>query len=77
MPIKLREYSVKIVELFEDLLEKHDITIPDEDRTGDESEARLYGLTYWSLEDEVVSILNDLVIKVKQLPDAEIDVENL
>ena len=75
--IKLREYSTEIVELFEALLEKHDITIPDEDRTGDESEARLYGLTYWDLEDEVVHILSKLILRVKKLPDAEIDVYNL
>ena len=49
MAIKLREYSVDIVELFEELLEAHDITIPDEDRTGDESEARIYGATYSDL----------------------------
>ena len=30
--IKLREYSTEIVELFEELLEEHNITIPDEDR---------------------------------------------
>lgn len=77
MAIKLRMYSTDIVELFEELLEKHDITIPDEDRTGDESEARLYGCTYWDLEDEVKHILSQLVLRVKELPDAEIDVENL
>ncbi len=75
--IKLREYSVEIVELFEELLEKHDITIPDEDRTGDEDEARLYGCTYSDLEDDVLYILSQLVLRVKKLPDAEIDVENL
>ena len=77
MAIKLREYSVDIVELFEELLEAHDITIPDEDRTGDECEARLYGTTYSDLEDEVKHILSQLVLRVKKLPDAEIDVENL
>ena len=77
MIIKLREYSTDIVELFEELLEKHGITIPDEDRTGDENEARLYGCTYWDLEDEVKHILSKLVLRVKTLPDAEIDVENL
>lgn len=75
--IKLREYSAAIVELFEDILEKHDITIPDEDRTGDESEARLYGMTYSDLEDEVLHTLCKLVLRVKKLPDAEIDTENL
>jgi hypothetical protein len=75
--IKLREYSVEIVELFEDILEKHDITIPDEDRTGDECEARLYGMTYANLEDDVLHALCRLVLRVKKLPDAEIDTENL
>ena len=75
--IKLREYSIEIMELFEELLEKHNITIPDADRTGDESEARLYGCTYYDIEEEVVSILNELVQKVKKLPNAEIDVYNL
>lgn len=75
--IKLREYSIEIVELFEELLEKHNITIPDEDRTGDESEARLYGTTYYDLEEDVVHILSKLVLRVKKLPDAEIDVYNL
>ena len=77
MAIKLREYSTEIVELFEDLLEEHDITIPDEDRTGDESEARLYGMTYSDLEDEVKHVLSRLVLRVKTVPEAEIDVENL
>ena len=77
MAIKLREYSVDIVELFEELLEEHDITIPDEDRTGDESEARIYGSTYSDLEEEVKHILSKLVLRVKTVPEAEIDVENL
>lgn len=77
MAIKLRMYSTEIVELFEDLLEEHDITIPDEDRTGDESEARLYGCTYSDLEDEVKHVLSRLVLRVKTVPEAEIDVENL
>ena len=59
------------------LLEKHNITIPDVDRTGDESEARLYGCTYYDLEEEVVSILNELVKKIKKLSNAEIDIYNL
>ena len=75
--IKLREYSVEIVELFEELLEKHNITIPDEDRTGDESEASLYGCTYYELEEDVVSVLSQLAHRVKNSPNDEIDIENL
>lgn len=73
MIIKLRQYSVDIVELFEDILDKYNIDIPDEDRTGDESEARLYGMTYSNLEEDVVAILEDLVKNVKEHSDAEID----
>lgn len=73
MIIKLREYSVDIVELFEDILDKYNIDIPDEDRTGDESEARLYGMTYSNLEEDVVAILEDLVKNVKEHSDADID----
>ncbi len=75
--IKLREYSVAIVELFEDVLDKHNIMVPDEDRTGDEGESNLYGATYSDLEDEVLHLLCKLVLRVKKLPDAEIDTENL
>lgn len=73
MIIKLREYSVDIVELFEDILDRYNINIPDEDRTGDESESRLYGMTYSNLEEDVVAILEGLVRNVKEYKDVEID----
>lgn len=52
-----RLLAIRILELFEDVLEAKDITIPDEDRTGDETEARLYGMTYANLEDRIVALL--------------------
>lgn len=75
--IKLREYSVDICELFEDLLEEHDITIPDEDREGRPEEARLYGTTYADLEYKVLDILNDFMNELLYHPDASIDIINL
>lgn len=75
--IKLREYSVDICELFEDLLEEHDITIPDEDREGRPEEARLYGTTYADLEYRVLNILNDFMNELLYHPDASIDIINL
>ena len=42
--------------MFEEMLESKGISIPDEDRTGEESEANLYGITYATLEDEIYSI---------------------
>lgn len=75
--IKLREYSVDICELFEDLLEEHDISIPDEDREGRPEEARLYGATYADLEYKVLNILNDFMNELLCHPDASIDIINL
>ena len=75
--IKLREYSVDICELFEDLLEEHDITIPDEDREGRPEEARLYGTTYADLEYKVLNILNEFMNDLIKHPDANIDIINL
>ena len=39
--IYTRDVANNIVEAFEDLLEENDITIPDEDREGNDDEARL------------------------------------
>ena len=75
--IKLREYSVDICELFEDLLEEHDISIPDEDREGRPEEARLYGTTYADLEYDVLNILNELINDILKHPEANIDIINL
>lgn len=52
-----REFAIAILELFEDLLEEKDITIPSDDRDGDEGEARLFGCEYADLEDDIVALL--------------------
>lgn len=52
-----RMIAIQILEMFEDMLEEKDITIPDEDRTGDETEARLYGMAYANLEDRITDLL--------------------
>ena len=75
--IKLREYSVDICELFEDLLEENDITIPGEEREGEPNEARLYGTTYADLEYRVLNILNEFMNDLLKHPDANIDIINL
>ena len=75
--IKLREYSVDICELFEDLLEENDITIPDDEREGEPDEARLYGTTYADLEYKVLNILNEFMNDLLKHPDANIDIINL
>ena len=74
--INVRLIAATICELFEELLDKHDITIPDDDRTGDEGEARLYGLTYFNLELEVTDELRSLIEQIKKNPDAECEYFN-
>lgn len=62
--IKLRQFSASICDVFEELLDKYDITIPDQNRIGDESETRLYGEEYSNTEDYVTQILFHLVQEV-------------
>ena len=57
LPVEYRDAAIDIVELFEDLLECHNIMIPDEDRTGSEDEAPIYGCTFYNLVDEIACIL--------------------
>lgn len=54
-------------------LDNYDITIPDENRTGDESEARLYGTEYGDTEDYITQILCHLVQEVRDNPNATIN----
>ena len=54
---KHRGVAIQILDVFEEMLEKKGIMIPDEDRTGDESEACLYGMTYADLENAIEELL--------------------
>ena len=56
---EIREKVSAILDSFEDLLEEKNITIPSDDRTGEESEARLFGCEYYDLEDKIVNIISD------------------
>ena len=46
-----------IIDIFEELLDRLDITIPDKWREGEEDEARIFGDTYYELEDKIVERL--------------------
>lgn len=54
---EIRQQAMRIVELFEDLLEEHGMMIPDDDRTGAEGEAPIYGVTYGNLVDDVEALI--------------------
>ena len=64
--VKLRPFAFEICELFEDILDEHDITIPDEDDDEREPDncARLYGMTYGNLEDRVTNILHEFANEI-------------
>lgn len=73
--LKIRNISADICDLFEELLSAHNIYIPDENRTGEESEACIYGDKYSDLEDSVTEILTELCELIKNKPDIEINNE--
>ncbi len=66
--LKIRNTSAEICDLFEELLDKHDITIPSDDRTGEESEARIYGKPYYDLEDSVTELIASVCEDIKENP---------
>lgn len=57
---QLRSIAATIIDLFEDLLEKNNVTLPDIYRMGDPDESRIFGDTYYTLEDSIVRILERL-----------------
>ncbi|MBR3794408.1 MAG: hypothetical protein IKK34_00065 [Clostridia bacterium] len=52
-----RGVAIRILDIIEEMLENKGIMIPDEDRTGNESEACLYGMTYADLENAIEELL--------------------
>ena len=53
----LTDTADDIIDIFEELLDRLDITIPDKWREGEEDEARIFGDTYYELEDKIVERL--------------------
>lgn len=71
--IMLRSYASSICDIFEEILEKHNIAIPSDDRNGDESEASLYGTEYYTAEEHTIKVLTELVNDVKNNPYGEVN----
>ena len=55
--VDLRSTADDIIDIFEELLDRLDITLPDKWREGEEDEARIFGDTYHELEDKIVERL--------------------
>ena len=49
--------AADIIDIFEELLDRLDITLPDKWREGEEDEARIFGDTYYELENKIVERL--------------------
>jgi hypothetical protein len=58
---KTRAIAITILDMFENMLEEKGTMIPDDDRTGDEGAACLYGTTYGNLEDEIYTLLCEYI----------------
>lgn len=55
--VDLRNTADELIDIFEKLLDRLDITIPDKWREGEEDEARIFGDTYYELEEKIVERL--------------------
>ena len=53
----LTDIADDIIDIFEELLDSLDITLPDQWREGEEYEARIFGDTYYELENKIVERL--------------------
>ena len=53
----LTDTAGDIIDIFEELLDRLDITLPDKWREGEEDEARIFGDTYYELESKIVERL--------------------
>lgn len=53
----LTNTSADIIDIFEELLDELDITLPDKWRADEEDEARIFGDTYYKLENKIVERL--------------------
>ena len=64
-----KEVAKDIVEVFEDLLEDNNISIPDIFREGNDDEARLYGQTYdgvmGKVECMIIELVQDLGVEIE------------
>lgn len=55
--VDVRNTADDIIDIFEELLDRLDITLPDKWREGEEDEARIFGDTYYELESKIVERL--------------------
>ena len=59
--VDLRNTADDLIDIFEELLDHLDITLPDKWREGEEDEARIFGDTYYELENKIIERLRTKV----------------
>ena len=64
--------AANILEEFEEILYANGVVIPDDERTGEESEACLYGDTYSNLLYNVECYIIEALKELKDNPDSKI-----
>lgn len=64
--VDTKQYALEIGDIFENLLDNHDISIPDEDREGFLNEARIYGCTWGNLIDDIRNVLERMLEELKE-----------
>lgn len=68
-----RDLAIKLISPVEQLLDKHNIKVPNEDRTGDNTEACLYGETHAILEDDLVQLIKEHMLTLGERPETILD----
>lgn len=60
-----RQFVIDIIDVFDELLNENDITIPDEDDNQREPDntARIYGMTYGNLESKLTEMIDDRLVE--------------
>lgn len=58
----LTNTAADIIDIFEELLDELDITLPDKWRADEEDEARIFGDTYYELEDKIIERLKEILV---------------
>lgn len=53
-----RKLAIRIIDKFEELLNKYDIKLPSDEREGNDEESSIYGKDYFELEDEITDVLD-------------------
>lgn len=61
-PFTAKHHAQNIIDMFEELLDYHNIYIPDEFREGEEGEACIFGATYGNLEVEIADYITKMIL---------------